>query len=338
MMTKSDLSSEPGTLPTASGYRGNNAVNQSIRVIIGLPTYKRPQGLARLLDSIAKQRVDFEVQVLVADNDSEQQEGMQTVARYQQQGFRFPLEAFVVADRGISQVRNALMQRAFVDYQADLLAMLDDDEWAEEDWLNSLVRVQRLTQADVVGGHVSPEFVVPPPDWVQGLEVYPTPKPQQSGYVYLIYGTTNVLLSKSILIRFPGQMFDPFYALRGRGDVEFFKRLKRHGAIFAFSHRARSHEIFGASRLTKNWARERAFRDGGGDMRILLINNPSFKRLLIECVTIFGASIVACLKILFYVNKSHLQMAGQLLLMRQMGKIYALFGKYKQVYQQTHGQ
>ncbi|MCB1750398.1 MAG: glycosyltransferase family 2 protein [Gammaproteobacteria bacterium] len=311
-------------------------MNQSMLVVIGLPTCKRPQGLARLLDSIAKQRVDFEVQVLVADNDCEQQEGIKTVVRYQQQGFRFPLEAFVVPERGISQVRNALLQRAFVDCQADLLAMLDDDEWAEEEWLSSLVLVQRLTQADVVGGYVIPEFAVPAPDWVQGLPVYPVSKPQQSGYVRLIYGTTNVLLSKSILTRFPGQLFDPFYSLVGRGDVEFFTRLKKHGATFAFAHRARSHELFGASRLTKQWARERAFRDGAGDMRIMWLNNPSIKRVVIESGIIVVAGVVAGVQLLLRI-KSHRRMAAQLLFMRQVGKIFGLFGKHKQVYRQIHG-
>ena len=337
-MTIDEFSHNPGTPSQIPPGCARLTFNQPVSVVVGLPTCKRPLGLARLLDSIAKQKVDFEVRVLVADNDKDQQEGMKTVARYRQQGFKFPLESFVVSERGISQVRNALMHKAFHEYQADLLAMLDDDEWAEEYWLDSLVRVQRLTQADVVGGHVSPEFSDPPPDWVEDLEVYPTKKQQHSGYVHLIYGTTNVMLSRSITVRFPGQIFDPFYALVGRGDVEFFKRLKSHGAVFAFAHRARSHELFGASRLTKAWARERAFRDGGGDMRIMLINSPSIKRLVIEFTIIFVASITAGAKYISYFNRSHLRMAAQLLFMRQMGKLYGLFGKYKQVYRETHGQ
>jgi len=308
-------------------------------VVIGIPTFKRPRGLARLLDSLAKQRVDFEVRVLVADNDSERQEGIKTVEKYRQQGFRFPLEAFVVAERGISQVRNALLRQAFVAYQADSLAMLDDDEWAEEQWLSALVLVQVLTQADVVGGNVSPEFEVPAPDWVQGLNIYHLrPRPQRSGNVYMIYGTTNVLLSKRILTRFPGQYFDPFYALVGRGDVEFFSRLKNRGATFAFAHRARSHETFGASRLTKRWARERALCDGAGQIRVILKNGAGARRLAIELTTIVLASIVAGLIVLRNFTESRRRMAGQLLFMRQMGKIAALFGRYRKVYRQIHGQ
>lgn len=309
-------------------------------VVIGIPTYRRPKGLARLLDSVAKQQVDFDVSVLVADNDAVQQEGMKVVERYRQQGFKFAIDAFVVAERGISQVRNALMQRAFVDRQADLLAMLDDDEWAEEDWLGALVRVQTLTQADVVGGHVSAEFEVPAPDWLQDLDGYhpEIQKPRQSGFVPLIYGTTNVLLSKSILTRFPGQFFDPFYALVGRGDTEFFTRLRKYGAVFAFAHHARSHELFGASRLTKRWARERAFCDGAGHMRIVLRDRPGFTGLAKELSTIVLASMVAIVRVVVNVNRSHRRMAGQMLLMRQLGKISALFGKHRQVYRQLHGQ
>jgi hypothetical protein len=185
---------------------------------------------------------------------------------------------------------------------------------------------------------VRPEFEVPAPDWVQGLDVYPRVKPQQSGYVPLIYGTTNVLLSKSILTRCPGQFFDPFYSLVGRGDVEFFTRLKLHGATFAFAHLAVSHEIFGATRLTRHWARERAFCDGAGHMRIVLKNRPGLKRLAKELMTVVLASTVAALRVLFNITTSHRQMSGQLLLMRQAGKISALFGRHRRVYQQIHGQ
>lgn len=37
-----------------------------LKVVIGIPTYKRPIGLTRLIDSIAKQVIDFKPIVLVA--------------------------------------------------------------------------------------------------------------------------------------------------------------------------------------------------------------------------------------------------------------------------------
>lgn len=305
--------------------------------VVGLPTFKRPQGLTRLLESLEKQLVDFPVQVLVADNDEEKQEGMQVVADLKRQGYRFPLDSFVVAERGISQVRNALMQRAFEEYQGDVLAMLDDDEWAEEEWLSALVRVQRLTDADVVGGNVFAEFTDPPPSWLKGLEGYPRKNTPLSGYVPLIYGTTNVLLSRDVTTRFPGQCFDPFYALVGRGDTEFFTRLKKDGAIFAFSHQAKSHEVFGPSRTTKQWARERAFCDGAGHMRIVLRDWPGLVGMAVEFMKMFGAVAVALVRIGVNLRRDDRRMAGQILIMRQVGKLSALSGKYKRVYREVHG-
>ena len=41
------------------------------RVIICIPTFKRPKMLARLLDAIAALETDADVSVLVADNDAE---------------------------------------------------------------------------------------------------------------------------------------------------------------------------------------------------------------------------------------------------------------------------
>jgi hypothetical protein len=244
----------------------------------------------------------------------------------------------LVQERGISQARNALMGRAFGEHQAHFLAMLDDDEWAEQGWLKALLEVQRQTAADVVGGQVSPEFQVPPPGWLRGLDIYYQKPMLYSGSVGQVYATTNILLGRTVSTRFQGQLFDPYYSLVGGGDVEFLTRLKRLGATFAFAHLAISHETFGASRVNKRWARERAFRIGAGDMRIILRDDPSVARLVKESAKIPLASLAAGLKVLVNFNTSHLRMAGQLLFMRQVGKLSALFGRQRAVYKRTHGQ
>ena len=45
-------------------------------VTVAIPTFRRPQGLARLLAALAKLRTDASVTVLVADNDAEGREGL----------------------------------------------------------------------------------------------------------------------------------------------------------------------------------------------------------------------------------------------------------------------
>lgn len=308
-----------------------------LKVVIGIPTFKRPQGVRRLLESISKQVAGFEPMVLVADNEGDNGVGLATVQQVLAEGYPLPLKAIAVNERGISQVRNALMHEAFDNMQADLLAMIDDDEWVEPQWIASLVKVQQQTRADVVGGSVAPEFEVTPPAWAKGLHIYYQSDSTYSGAVDLIDGTTNVLLSRHIVDAFPEERFDPFYSLVGGGDKEFFTRIKRRGATFAFAHEAQAHEIFGASRLTKKWALERAYRIGAGDIRIISKNNPTAVVWLRELSKLSAALVLSGVMFVLMFGVPHKKMKARLKLHRQFGKLSALFGKQKAVYQDIHG-
>ena len=52
------------------------------RVVIAIPTYRRPLGLKRLLDAIACLKTRCDVTVLVADNDAGTQKGLPEAKRY----------------------------------------------------------------------------------------------------------------------------------------------------------------------------------------------------------------------------------------------------------------
>lgn len=310
---------------------------KNLNVVIGIPTFKRPQGVRRLLESVAKQVADFDITVLVADNEGDSGVGLATVQQILAEGYPLPLKAIAVNERGISQVRNALMHEAFDNMHADLLAMIDDDEWVEPQWIASLIKVQQQTSADVVGGSVVPEFEVTPPAWAKGLHIYYQSDSTYSGPVDLIDGTTNVLLSRNIVDAYPEERFDPFYSLVGGGDKEFFTRIKRRGATFAFAHEAQAHEIFGASRLTKKWAVERAYRIGAGDIRIISKGNPSALIWLKELVKFLAALVVSTFSVVLLAAIPHKRMKARLKLARQMGKLSAFFGAQKQVYSKVHG-
>ncbi|MEN3157068.1 glycosyltransferase [Alkalimonas sp. NCh-2] len=306
-------------------------------VVIGIPTYKRPIGLRRLLDSIAKQSCDFTPIVLIADNEGDGGQGLQVAEQVKAEGYPWELHAIPVNERGISQVRNALMQYGFEQLNAIHLAMIDDDEWVEPQWIAELVKVQLATGAEVVGGSVSPEFETERPDWAKGLHIYYESNPGVSGKTELIQGTTNVLLSRSIIESFPTERFDPFYSLVGGGDKEFFTRIKRLGASFAFAHQAQAHELFTASRLTKKWAVERAYRIGAGDMRIIKNQQPRLLDWVKEFSKLSLALLISSLLALIFLPIPHKHMKARLKLTRQLGKLSALWGKQRAVYTNVHG-
>ncbi len=95
-------------------------------IVVAIPTFRRPQSLTRLLNALALLKTDASVTVIVADNDAEKHEGLDVCESLKD--YRWPLESFIAPERGIAQVRNALVERA-LSGRCDFIAMLDDDEW-----------------------------------------------------------------------------------------------------------------------------------------------------------------------------------------------------------------
>ena len=306
------------------------------RIVIGIPTFRRPQGLTRLLSSIAVQKVQLIPYVIVADNDSNEREGLAVIERLRSSGYPFPLIGILVEERGISQVRNALMRFAFDDLAADGLAMVDDDEYVEPNWLAALIAMQEQWGFDVVGGPVLPDFKLPPPIWSLGLPIY-CRKVYKPGAIALLQGTGNILMSRSLYERFRGCAFDPGFGLTGSGDKEFFTRLKRQGATFGYAPKAISYEQINSSRMTKRWALQRAFRIGCGDARIMRLHMKSERKLAYELVKLIVALTVSPFFIAATAWSSRQQMKGCIMLSRQLGKLNGLLGRPPQVYRVIHG-
>src|SRR3546814_16979127 len=80
--------------------------------IVCIATCNRPQGLRRTLESLAAQQTRHNLEVLVADNDAARKEGLAVVEQLASKGYRWPIEAVLVADRGIPLVRTALVPAA----------------------------------------------------------------------------------------------------------------------------------------------------------------------------------------------------------------------------------
>ena len=110
-----------------------------MKLLVGIPTHKRPELLRKCLDSIAAQRGALpEIEVFIADNDAAGREGVNLVEQMAP-GFPYPLAGAVVAQPGISAVRNAILDEA-KRRGVDFIAMIDDDETASPEWLVNLLK------------------------------------------------------------------------------------------------------------------------------------------------------------------------------------------------------
>ncbi len=305
-------------------------------VLVAIPTFRRPKGLARLLDALEKLATDAHVEVVVADNDRDGREGIEQCARLRAQGYRWPLHSILVAERGIAQARNALVGYALANSTAPFIAMLDDDEWPQAGWLDAFLRVQRQTGAEALHGAVLREFEAEPGSWAarcQGI----APLRGCSGPVDMIHGTSNVLLCRVCLLRLKGPWFDPAFALTGGEDKEFFTRLRALGTRFAWADEAIAFAHVPATRSNLGWALQRAYRVGNSDMRVFLKHERSARSLVFEIIKIAGALLLSPVQFVVHAAAPGARTADLCRLWRAAGKIAAMCGSHFNEYATIHG-
>lgn len=307
------------------------------KVVIAIPTFRRPLGLAQLLESLAALVTVHDVQVIVADNDAEGRDGIRLANGLVQSGYRWPVEAIVVPARGIAAVRNALVEAGLRHAEAQYLLMLDDDEIADPQWLDAMIRRQMETGADIVGGRVNRLFAGERPGWVDGVALLASKARPEAEPVEIVDSTSNILFLRSVLERAGRPLFDTGFGLTGGEDKEALTRLKRSGARFAWSEAAVVWEQIPASRLTKQWVLKRAFRVGNSDMRVLLRHHLSWREVAAEVAKALAVLASSPVLLLRALGDEARQIRARMMIWRAAGKLAAFGGiKYRE-YLVTHG-
>lgn len=225
------------------------------RIDICIATYKRPQMLAKLLASIAGQNLPagVTVGVIVVDNDpaGTARETAEIASRAGQQ-----IQYFIQPQKNIALTRNMGLANASAEY----IAFIDDDEYAEPEWLRHLYDTLHQYQADAVFG---PVFRVLPdntPKWIRDGGFFnganlPTGRTMTSG------AAGNALIRASWAKK-RSVPFDPKYGLTGGEDFDFFRYLAFCGAKLVWCNEAIAHEIVTPERINARWLIRRAFWGG----------------------------------------------------------------------------
>jgi succinoglycan biosynthesis protein ExoM len=305
-------------------------------VMVAIPSFRRPQGLRRLLDALAKLETQAHVSVLVADNDPERREAFAVCESVRAEGYRWPLVCIVAHERGIAQARNALVTHALSHSYAQFVAMLDDDEWPEPQWLEAFLRVQQMTEADALHGAVLPKLECPPGRWAAHCHGI-APMEGRTGRIPAITSTSNVLVRRACLEALEKPCFDSDFALSGGEDRDFFERLRRQGKRFAWANEAIVHSWVPASRARFIWALKRAYRTGNSDMRVFLKHWHSRAELGREVAKIGAAALVYPLIGVLAVPFVSRHADALCKMCRAAGKTAALLGHRYDEYITTHG-
>ncbi|WP_236123102.1 glycosyltransferase family 2 protein [Cellulomonas palmilytica] len=228
---------------------------RALTVVVAVLTYRRPDDLAAVLESLRTQvgSVDDEVSVLVVDNDPD------AGARETVVG---PHVRYVHEPRpGIAAARNRALDEVG---DADVLVFLDDDERPVEDWLAQLLATHRRTDACVVGPVVS-RFEVEPDAWVRAGRFFDRRR-LRTGTPVVVAATNNLLLDLPP-VRASGVRFDEAFGLSGGSDTLFTRRLVAAGIPMVWCDEALVTDEVPAARATRAWVLHRASRSGNSATR-----------------------------------------------------------------------
>jgi glycosyltransferase involved in cell wall biosynthesis len=250
----------------SDAFRAGAAANARVRkdrVLIAIPTLRRLDGLRSLLKAIEKLDTAADIQVLVADNEGSG-DGSAVVAELQST-YRFPLMVIPVPERGLTNVRNAIITFARRVSDLDYIAMIDDDERPSPGWIDALIAMQKHTGCEIVGGPTVPVFDRLAPGWARDCHLF-TSGDFPDGVVEMIWGTCNVLLHRKVLDLSPEALFDPKFNAWGGEDVDAFMRLRALGCRFAWARSAVVFDDIPLRRTTFKWITRRAFRIGNSNM------------------------------------------------------------------------
>jgi glycosyltransferase involved in cell wall biosynthesis len=297
------------------------------RIVVAIPTFRRPNSLARLLQAVAALETRAGISVLVADNDADGHAGFDLV-RSLAPGYRWPLRAVIAAERGIAQVRNTLIAEALAD-APDFVAMIDDDEWPEPRWIDAFLETADATGADVLQGSI----LFGQASRADGHGDIRRP----TGPAAMLQGAGNLLIRRAVLEGMPAPWFDPAFALSGGEDREFFVRLARAGKCFAWSDEARARGEIPESRASLGWLLARAYSIGNSDMRVLMKHQPGPAMLCREIPKILAALLLSPLAAVILAASPNRRAMPLQKLFRAAGKLGAILGVRYNEYAVVHG-
>ena len=220
-------------------------------------TYKRPT-LEKTLKSLCEQEVPdgCTLEVVVVDNDIEES-GRAICEASNNVTDSITIRYFVNAERNLASVRNSSMENA----EGELLAFIDDDEWAEPDWIMSLYSALNLYDADAVFGKVNVIYPDSSPDWIADGDMFGKDS-HATGAVLKKGATSNALLKASWVKAEDGYRFDPIFGKSGGEDTDFFHRIASAGGKLVFDNAAVVSETVEPHRLNLEYLKKQNIRIG----------------------------------------------------------------------------
>ncbi len=224
---------------------------------VGIATFKRPELLKKLIQSLFDQKgiEDIILEIVIVDNDIEKS-AEKIVSEFRDTS-SITISYHSQPIRNISLTRNMALDKSTGKY----IAILDDDETADQYWIRNLIDTLEKFNADAVFGYVVPIFDPEIAHWKKQRELYFLPM-SKTGEAPLFRYTTNCLIRSDKVKEF-NLRFDPEYGISGGEDGVFFDMLYEvYDFKYVASREAITYEFVPESRTKLKSIFKRNFQKG----------------------------------------------------------------------------
>lgn len=231
------------------------------RISCCINTYKRPELLKKLLISLINQKLDDDItfEIIVVDNDPLKQG--ESVVNEMLNDTNVEIRYYTQPEKNIALTRNVAVHNAKYEY----ICFIDDDEYADQHWLNNTLACLEKYNADAVFGSVLSYFDENTPDWIKSNQMFQR-EIQKSGTTPKYTRTGNCLMKVEALKSVEGP-FDLQYGLTGGSDSHLFTILSKKGTKFIYCAESIVYEYVPAERANMDWLLKRSIRTGNSYSR-----------------------------------------------------------------------
>ncbi|WP_264553795.1 glycosyltransferase family 2 protein [Flavobacterium sp. N2038] len=284
----------------------------SKNITIAICTYNRPLLLKKCIESVLIQNTDCEYEVIVIDNDA-RKTAQEVVEKYKPK-----VQYYFQPLKGLSYARNMAVSNA----NGEFLLFIDDDEYADRDWLNNMINCQKKYSADVVLGKVIYEIPDHFPSYIKNSLFFFRKNRITGENAGVNEGYTgNTLVHKKLFnLRTPAFLEE--FNNTGGEDSDFFNFLLSKKAKIIFSSEAVIYETQDVKRLKISWFYKRGYRSGYNYSSHLLRTNHFFIGYIKLLFSAFGGLVLSFLllfRTVFSPDKYFIKMLAKL--GNQLGKI-----------------
>lgn len=240
------------------------------RATVLIPTFQRPDSLARALKSVfAQDQPELIHEIVVVDNDPDG--SARPTVEALRSSSSIPLLYVHALPPGVATARNAGLAATSAPY----VAFLDDDEQADAKWLGVLFEVHLRFGADVTFGPVqgcAPAAALWKRPYLERF--FSRTGPETSMIVTGVYGCGNSMMTRATALQGP-EPFDVAANHTGGEDDILFSHLKARRARFAWAAGAKVLEHAPDHRVKVNYALARAVSYGQSPSQLALRRGDS---------------------------------------------------------------